>query len=286
MKIILGTASFNKDYGIFKKKNEKIDVRKLNRLHRFCKTYKIAYIDTSPYYKGVEEIIGKSQLRNMKIINKIKINKNFNEKNFNQKIIHSLNKLRCKKFYGILIHNPKNLNKGNIKIVINSLKKLKNKNIVKKIGISIYDKNDINKFWGSWKPDIVQLPLNIFNRSLSENNWIKNFREHKIELHVRSIFLQGLLVSNLIPNKFKKFSKIFQEWKKITNNKTKTKILHSLCYVKDYVGVKNLVIGFQNLRQLNVIMLLINKKLNNFNYLKKINIKSSILKDPRNWKYL
>ena len=286
MKIILGTASFNKNYGIFKKKNEKINVTKLNKLYYFCKSHKIAYIDTSPNYKGVEEIIGKSQLRKMRIINKIEIDKNFNEKNFREKINQSLYKLNCKKFYGLLIHNPQNINKKNIKLVISFLKRLKNQNIVKKIGVSIYDDNDINKFWKTWKPDIIQLPINILNRSLSKNNWIKNFRKYKIELHARSIFLQGILVSNLIPKKFKKFAKIFNEWNKITDNKSKTKILYSLSYVKDYVGVKNLVIGFQNLEQLSIIMFLINKKFDNFNFLKKINSKSNILKDPRNWKYL
>ena len=48
---------------------------------------------------------------------------------------------------------------------------------------------------------------------------------------------------------------------------------YSLSYVKDYVGVKNLVIGFQNLEQLSIIMFLINKKFDNFNFLKKINSK-------------
>ena len=52
-----------------------------------------------------------------------------------------------------------------------------------------------------FKPDIIQCPINIFDNRLTKNNFLKRFSDKGIEIHARSIFLQGLLLQdgNKIP---------------------------------------------------------------------------------------
>ena len=43
-------------------------------------------------------------------------------------------------------------------------------------------------------PDIIQLPLNLFNQEFKESKYIDLFKKKKITVQVRSIFLQGIII--------------------------------------------------------------------------------------------
>ena len=82
---------------------------------------------------------------------------------------------------------------------------LKKKKLIKKIGISVYDVDDLKKIIKFFKPDIVQLPINILNQSFLRKNYLQKLKNIGIEIHARSIFLQGLLIGdNYKKFKFKK----------------------------------------------------------------------------------
>ena len=46
--------------------------------------------------------------------------------------------------------------------------------------------------------NILQVPINIFNHEFINKKFIKLIKLKKIELHVRSIFLQGIIFLNKI----------------------------------------------------------------------------------------
>ena len=91
--------------------------------------------------------------------------------------------------------------------MMNILKYLKKGKLAKKIGVSGYNPNEIKKILKIWKPDVIQLPFNIFDQRLISSKVIDLLYKKKIEIHVRSIFLQGMLVRTKIPKKLKKFKK-------------------------------------------------------------------------------
>ena len=66
------------------------------------------------------------------------------------------------------------------------------------------------------KIDFVQLPYNVFNQTSSNKKIINNLKKRNIEIHARSIFLQGTLLKEKInlPNKLKKLKKLIIIWKK------------------------------------------------------------------------
>ena len=55
--------------------------------------------------------------------------------------------------------------------------------------------------------DVIQCPYNILDRRIISSGWYDKLKKKGIEIHVRSIFLQGLLVN---PSAFKK--KHFKRW--------------------------------------------------------------------------
>ena len=93
----------------------------------------------------------------------------------------------------MLLHNTSDLSsKSKIKF-IEELKKLKDSGMVQKIGISIYNSFDLDDI-NLDSIDIVQAPLSIYDQRLLRNDTLSNIYEKGILIHIRSIFLQGLIL--------------------------------------------------------------------------------------------
>ena len=91
-------------------------------------------------------------------------------------------------FYAFLIHNTESIKYASqeIKQLFNYLK---NKYQNLKVGFSIYEPKDIsliNKY--NIQLDIIQSPLNIFDRRLIESKYFLQLKKKNIEIHVRSCF--------------------------------------------------------------------------------------------------
>ena len=265
MKIALGTANFGQKYGL-SKKNIKSN-KKIKKILKFSNNSNIKLIDTSDNYGSSEALLGKNNLKDFKVITKLKISDN-EKKSDNleniifEKIEQSLFKLNIKKLYAILLHNSNDL-KGNKKYkLIKILKKLKKKNLVSKIGISIYDPKELDFIWPFWKPDIVQCPFYIVDKRIYESGWLNRLKKNKIEIHVRSIFLQGLLLKNekSIPKKFKKWENIFKELNSYCDDENILKIQVCINFIKSFKKISYVVIGFENILQIKKIIKYFNNK--------------------------
>ena len=80
-----------------------------------------------------------------------------------------------------------------------------------KIGFSIYQTNSLSKLISNYNFDVVQCPYNILDKRILNTGWFDNLKNQGKEIHVRSIFLQGLLVNKAIyiKNYFKNGKKVF-----------------------------------------------------------------------------
>ena len=259
MKIALGTANFGQKYGLAGKiiKSDK----KVKKIIQFANNSKIKLIDTSNNYGSSETLLGNNNLKNFKIITKLKISNDEKKSNnlenivFN-KVEESLFKLNIKKLYAILLHESDDLKSNKRHKLIIVLKKLKKKNLVSKIGISIYNPKELNFIWPFWKPDIVQCPFNILDRRIYESGWLKKLKKNKTEIHVRSIFLQGLLLKNekSMPRKFKKWKNIFKKWNNYCKKENISKIQGCINFIKSFKKISFVIIGFEDIKQLKNII--------------------------------
>ncbi len=266
MKIALGTANFGQKYGLAGKiiKSDK----KVKKIIQFANNSKIKLIDTSSNYGSSETLLGNNNLKNFKIITKLKISNDEKKSNnlenivFN-KVEESLFKLNIKKLYAILLHESDDLKSNKRHKLINVLKKLKKENLVSKIGISIYNPKELNFIWPFWKPDIVQCPFNILDRRIYESGWLKKLKKNKTEIHVRSIFLQGLLLKNekSMPRKFKKWKNIFKKWNNYCKKENISKVQGCINFIKSFKKISFVIIGFEDIKQVkNIISYFKNNK--------------------------
>jgi aryl-alcohol dehydrogenase-like predicted oxidoreductase len=250
-KISLGTAQFGINYGINKKKT---NLKEIKKIIDYSNKIKIKKIDTAIAYGKSEKILGSFSLKNWRITTKIpeyRVSYGDPEKWTKDQINSSLNLLRVKRLHGVLFHNTNDLFNSNGKKIYKALLNLKKNGLIKKIGISIYDFQKLNKILKLFKIDIVQVPFNIIDRRLLKSSLMKLQKKKKIELQVRSIFLQGLLLKNL-KYKNKKFINHRSIWKSLHNWLSKNRYdIIDVC-INDCLkyNFNTIVIGFENLNQL------------------------------------
>ena len=273
-KLILGTAQFGKPYGISNNSTKKISNTKINKILNKSKLY-ISQIDTAEDYKiGISM---KKKFKNFIVNTKVDVkflNRPLSviKPYFNQ----------IKKNYKINILFVRNLeNDFKNFTIIRNIKYLKKNKIINKIGISIYTYENIVKLFHRIKYDVVQIPVNIFdNRSDKYENF---FLKNKIEVHARSVFLQGLMFmkEKKISYKFKKYKRILNNLHNLLKNKNLDlyDVALSQVFLKKYIG--KVIFGVHNLNQLNKILRF--KFQNRLSLLKRFDNTNNSFIDPRNW---
>ena len=123
-----------------------------------------------------------------------------------------INYFKIKKYEAILLHNSNDLTTVHSDKLNSILNNLLKKKITKKIGVSIYNPKELSFIFKQIKPQIIQTPFNIFDKKIIENKFLKKIKKEKIQIHIRSVFLQELflnrsLLRSLKINYYKNFQK-------------------------------------------------------------------------------
>ncbi len=239
------------------------------------------FFDTSFNYKNQNKILKLTKKYNFKYIIKISLGKKYKGKLL--KMFTALkNKHNINFFYAILLHNPNILKTKEGIAFYKELYELKKNKIAKKIGISTYGSENLRLLQSNKiKCDIIQTNANILDNNFF--NFVKKYRKIMCkEIHIRSIFLQGILLQNKLPSKFKKFSVVFEKVKNFCK-KNKIKILDLLIshiYKKNVGGI---VFGINNKKEIADILNSIKRiKRSKESKFMMNNINSSLI-DPRKW---
>ena len=265
MKIALGSVQFGLKYGIsnLSGPTSKSQIKKILEI---AKDLGVDIIDTATVYGNSELLLGNSNVKNFKVVTKIptlKPNILNIEKWVNDKVYSSIKKLKIESLYGVLIHNSNNFFGDKGKILLEALQSLKKDGKIKKIGISIYDPLELNYIEDLNKLDLVQAPMNLIDRRLQKSGWLKKLQKNGVEIHVRSVFLQGLLLikPNKIPTKFKKWNTILNQWHYQLEKKKINAIEACLSYPLSLPEVDKIIVGVNNIRQFREIITAYQKNL-------------------------
>ena len=297
-KLIIGTVQFGSNYGITNA-NGQIKNEELDKIFEFCKHKNLLYFDTAQDYGNSEDIIA-YYIKHNKIINKpfnIITKANFKNKNINDTIKISLEKFNIIDIF--LLHSFEDYRN---KEIINTLLDYKKNNIIKKIGVSIYNIEDAITLLKENIIDVIQIPFNYLDNQWLENKEFQNLLKYKdnakdnkmknIEIHVRSIFLQGLLLNSPLKNpiniKKEEFDNLQQIINDITTKLKLSKLELCFAFINSFEWISKFLIGIDNFEHLNLNYEIINKnlKLNieDINFIKeKIKYINKNIISPLNW---
>jgi uncharacterized protein len=283
-KLILGTVQFGLDYGINNTigKPSKIEVF---RLLDIAYEKGIRSLDTADAYGDSIDIIGdyhRTKRNKFKILNKFR---GVGTGEIGKIAEYTLGRLDIDRFEVYSFHSYADYLDN--KFVLNELNKLKKKGLVNKIGISVYTNSEIEKVIVDKDLDVIQLPYNILDNSNLRGILIDKAKGYGKEIHVRSVFLQGLFFTD-----FERFPEKLNPLKLYIQNildicKAESSDIHSLAlsYAVFNKNINNVLIGVDSKTQLlkNIESIQNNQKvfdiINN-----KIFVKETELLNPVNWK--
>ena len=135
-------------------------------------------------------------------------------------------------------------------------------------------------------PDIVQAPYNILDRRLASSGWLDRLFHVNTEIHVRSVFLQGLLLikKNERPNKFDRWSNVFEKFDLWLKENNLSALQASISFAMKDPRITKVILGVDNLLQLEEIMANLKIKIEYFP--EDLNIPDPDLIDPSRWNLL
>jgi aryl-alcohol dehydrogenase-like predicted oxidoreductase len=264
-KICLGSANFGLQYGIYSKK---VSFKKINKILIEAKKNKIEYFDTAFSYGNAEKIIGQILSKNkynVKILSKLdpsNIKKSNVSSWFFNSLFSTLKNLNQKSLYGMYIHNENQLLGPEGKKIFELLEISKKLGLIENIGISIYNKKNLDKLLKKYKFDIVQLPVSLLDQRLIKDGTLKKIKLRKIKIFARSIFLKKILLLEA-----KKRPKYFEKWrfelaiydKYIEKNRI-SKLDACIQFVSSIKEIDNIIVGTSDLCQFKKINRSIKKK--------------------------
>ena len=290
MKIAIGTTQFGIPYGISNKKGQ-TSIEEIKKILKIAKQNHIKLLDTAPAYGESEQILGNllKEDTHFKIITKtIRFNNsNISTNEYNKlegNINNSLSLLQKKSLYGILIHNANNFLIPSGKGLFKVLSKLKKQGLIKKIGFSVYNPGQIDAILEKFKFDLIQLPINILDQRLLASGYLTKLKKAGVEIHARSIFLQGLLLMPFeeLPQYFKPMAKHLKKYFNTLKEKKISSLEATLNFVKNIKEIDQIIIGINNSNQLLENIKAYNKKIKlpweEFAYFDK-----EEMLDPQNW---
>ena len=194
-KLCIGTAQLGMDYGITNAKGQ-VNIDEAKKILQLGVENGIDTLDTAQAYGCAETVIGQCWpgITEPKVISKHSDQVCTStivdwEKRF-QEGLESLNLSRLDSY---LLHDSSDLKDEKGKELLDWLISLKERDLVSRIGVSIYNIDDLIDLPLN-HIDVVQLPISIYDQRPLENGLVSLLTSRNIAIYARSIFLQGLLL--------------------------------------------------------------------------------------------
>lgn len=258
MKLALGTAQFGQAYGVSNESGP-TPPAEVGRILTLARDAGMDTVDTAPAYGDSEKALGRVGVRGWRIVSKIPGLPDGPVDGAGWVLEHirqSLRDLNVDSMYAVLLHRPADLLGAHGNAVAAALMEAKEKGLVEKYGYSIYEPGDLSALWETLRPELVQAPLNVLDQRLIQQGWISRLHRHGIELHVRSVFLQGLLLMRPPerPPYFAKWAQTWDQWDFLVNSSCGDAASLCLGFVKAQSLINRIIVGVETTSQLESIL--------------------------------
>jgi aryl-alcohol dehydrogenase-like predicted oxidoreductase len=289
-RLILGTAQFGMPYGVTNRHGQ-VSAYEVNAILIHARDAGVTMIDTAAGYGTSEETLGfcLPDLPSLKVITKIPsvISETVaatDTQRIRDSISRSLDRLRRDKVHGLLTHHGADLLKPGGERIVELLESLKQEGTTACLGVSVYDADEIDRILKMMRPDIVQLPVNLFDQRLVQSGHIAMLREAGIEIHGRSTFLQGILLTKAseLPEYFRHFVGQFALYERFIDEHKLPRLVACLGFMIEQSGVDRVIVGVTTRKELAEILAVLRRQFA-LPPMNKLACSDASLVDPRRW---
>lgn len=262
MKIGLGTVQFGLDYGVSNPQGITL-AREVKDILTLAWKSGITILDTAVSYGISEEVIGQSvpEGTSFKIVTKTplfkkdRINK-ADASRLKETFLRSLKRVKQPAIYGLLIHHANDLLVPGGPYLWQAMEALKAAGFVKKIGVSVYSPREVEELSEKYHLDLIQLPVNVFDQRMIQGGYLRNLKDLGIEIHSRSVFLQGLLL--MLPEEqpayFNSVRPIMIKYSEALKKQGISPLTAALAFVYKQQEIDHILVGVNDRDQLRKIL--------------------------------
>lgn len=256
-RLALGTAQFGGPYGI-SATGDAVTAAETARVLGYASSVGIDTLDTAIAYGDAERRLGEIGVDGWRVVSKLPpLPEDVADVDrwVRKQVAGSLARLGVPRLHGLLLHRPVDLVGPHGTLLADALKAVASEGIVAKIGVSIYDPAELDAVWG-FAPTIVQAPLNLVDHRLVTSGWLARLQEHEVEIHVRSVFLQGLLLLPPArrPRAFARWEPLWRRWDDWCANRPASAVATCLAFVAAQPGVSRIIVGVEHREHLEAIV--------------------------------
>lgn len=254
MTLALGTAQFGLNYGIANRSGQLSDAESAAVID-LARVAGIDTLDTAAGYGTSETCLGHIGVRDFRVVTKLPALPDAEPDVaawVDARVRASLSALQCDRLYGLLLHRPAQLLGARGGELSRALQQTRSVGRVVKVGVSVYDPADLEALQRVMPFDLVQVPCNVFDQRLIASGWLARLNQAGIEVHVRSAFLQGLLLMrpNARPARFARWASVFARYDEWLAETGLTPVQACLRFVNGTAGIDRVVVGVDSRAQL------------------------------------
>jgi aryl-alcohol dehydrogenase-like predicted oxidoreductase len=188
MQLALGTVQFGLDYGVSNRDGQVSD-RELDAIITLARHAGIDTLDTAQAYGNAEQRLGTRDTTDFTLIDKLAPGLPLAD--VHNAVNNSMRLLGRKRLDGLLLHRSQDASPALFEL----LTELQHQGTVGKLGVSVYSPEELGAWIAAGYPlELVQLPANLLDQRFLRTGWLDQLVAMGCEIHVRSLFLQGLLL--------------------------------------------------------------------------------------------
>lgn len=257
-RLALGTVQFGLPYGIANI-NGQVGHDEAAAILAHAESAGLDLLDTAVAYGESERRLGEIGIGHWRVVSKLppvpQACTNISAW-VEESVDDSLERLGVAALYGLLLHSPQQLLGAQGEELYRAYVALKHRHKVEKIGVSIYGPDELEALVPRFKMDLIQAPFNVIDRRLATSNWLARLHDSGIEVHTRSVFLQGLLLMDekSRPAQFDNWQPLWTKWHRWLDEHELSPLQACLGFVFSHSEIDQIVVGVDSLAQLKAIL--------------------------------
>ncbi len=247
MKLALGTVQFGLNYGIANQSGQ-VSLDQAREVLGLARLHGIADLDTAIAYGDAEVRLGQMGVQGFRVVTKLPpLPAGLADVGVWAKaqLVASLQRLGLDCVYGLMLHRSADLLGPQGPALIRALQDMQADGRVQNLGISIYAPSELDAVMPLLDWGLVQAPFNLVDRRLQTSGWLQRLKELDVEVHTRSAFLQGLLLTKTeaLPPKFLPWLALWQRWHAWQRATACSALGACLAFAQSFPEVDRVVVG-------------------------------------------
>lgn len=276
MKVGIGAVQFGMNYGVSNSAG-KPSTAEIKKILDIAASNRVRIIDTATIYGNSEEVLGMTwpNCYSFNVVTKTArfskpVIKEADAQQLEDTLNRSLRNMRIPSVYGLLIHHADDILVDGGQLLIEKMLELKQKGLIEKIGVSVYTAEQIDRVLDKYCVDLIQLPISILDQRLLQSGHIKKLKKNGIEIHARSVFLQGLLLMDpeTLPSYFDAIKAHLLKYREYLKRYNMSSLEAALNFVLQQPEINTAIVGVNTSLEFQEIMSAAkyNKLEQSFNY--------------------